>query len=277
MKTIIIFGAKGHLGSHLTERFRPFFNVIPFHRDSVDLKDVSQISSLISQAKPDVIFNCIGLADADKAEKNREDSLESNFIVVKNIVDAIDGSPLIKFVTFSSDYVFNGKKNCPYKEEDNTEPLLIYGEHKVKAEQYVSEYCENYFIFRVSWLFSPLGNNFQSRIIKIAQERSVLNVVSDVYGSPTSTIYLANCLQQMLIKMHQTECNGLYHLCNSGVASWYDLAFAIKRKFKLECLIRPISREEFPQVANRPRFSVLNNKKFIHDFEIEIPHWSDFI
>ena len=180
----------------------------------------------------------------------------------------------IELIHISTDYVFNGKSSVPLNEIDITNPIGVYGWSKLKGEEYIMNSDITYVIIRTSWLYSNFGNNFVKTIIKLAKERSELNIICDQIGTPTYAKDLAESILQVLPKLN-TRNKGLYHYSNEGVASWYDFAKEIVSLSKIECTIKPIESKDYNTLSERPNYSVLNKGKIKKVFGIEIPYWRD--
>lgn len=159
-----------------------------------------------------------------------------------------------KFCYVSTDYVFDGTKETPYKAGDQTNPQTVYGKSKLVGEQYTQEYCSKSYIVRTSWVFGLYGNNFVKTMLRLAEENKELGIVHDQVGSPTYTTDLA----RFIISLVQTDKYGLYHGSNSGVCSWYEFAKEIFKQSNIEILVNPLKTEDFPRPAARPKYSVLD-------------------
>jgi dTDP-4-dehydrorhamnose reductase len=161
----------------------------------------------------------------------------------------------------------------PYKENQATAPVSVYGKTKLEGENSIQVVLEAFFILRTSWLYSEYGNNFVKTMLRLSKDRTELGVVFDQIGSPT----YAKDLARVILKIIETDCNkyGVYHYCNEGVASWYDFSKAIFEISNTEINVNAIPTSSYPTPAKRPQFSVLNTSKIKNNLNIEIPYWRD--
>jgi dTDP-4-dehydrorhamnose reductase len=176
-------------------------------------------------------------------------------------------------IHISTDFVFDGSKNRPYKENDSCNPLSMYGRSKLLGEQLIQQHCESSTIFRTSWLYTNSHPCFLKTMLRLASERNELKVVDDQVGTPTSANSLADAL---IIYMNESNLRAkeVYHFSNLGVASWYDFAHAIFKTYKINTTLLPVSTSEYPTPARRPAYSVLSKSKFSKT-GFNIPHWMD--
>jgi dTDP-4-dehydrorhamnose reductase len=178
----------------------------------------------------------------------------------------------------STDYVFSGKQNVPYTEEDETDPQSIYGASKVRGEAAASGYNPDTIILRTSWLYSEYAVNFVKRMRELMQEKQELNVVFDQTGTPTYAGDLAKVILDILQYKAQHQdavLGGVYHYSNEGVTSWYDFAVTIKEMTNATTAIYPVTSDKYKTAAKRPGYSVLNKEKIKSTFGITIPYWRD--
>lgn len=195
-----------------------------------------------------------------------------NTIGVKNLC-AVANELDIPLIHFSSDYVFDGKKNTPYQETDKPNPLSIYGKQKVSSEEFLMKNLKTGLIIRTAWLFSSYGKDFVKTIYHLALQKDTLNVVFDQTGSPCYGEDLAKAVIEILPRIKNNTCE-IYHYTNEGVCTWYDLAYFIVNEFSLKCIVRPVHSFEFSQKAPRPSYSVLDKTKIKQDFNVSIDHYS---
>ena len=174
--------------------------------------------------------------------------------------------------------MFDGNNFLPYKESDPVSPIGVYGKTKRAGELAVLNSSIDAIVIRTSWLYSAYGNNFVKTMLKLGHDRDELGVIFDQVGTPTNASDLAKtCLDILSDKSSENiSANGkIYHYSNEGVASWYDFARAIMEFGSLDCKVRPIETKDYPTLAKRPHYSVLNKTKIKTDFNIEIPYWRD--
>ena len=219
-------------------------------------------------------MNCAAYTNVDKAEDESEIADLINHIGVKNLAESCkerDGF----LIHISTDYVFDGTKNTPYTETDETSPLGVYGETKLRGENaIINSGCE-FVIIRTSWLYSSFGNNFLKTMQRLTAEKESLKVVFDQVGTPTYAGDLANVIYTIIQKEEPSINNQIYHYSNEGVCSWYDFAVAINEAFGHNCNIKPCHSNEFPSKVTRPSFSVLDKTKLKNALGIEIQYWHD--
>ncbi|HHX70460.1 MAG TPA: dTDP-4-dehydrorhamnose reductase, partial [Gallicola sp.] len=198
-----------------------------------------------------------------------------NHIGPKNLAEACrDKNGLL--IHISTDYVFDGTKNTPYTETDETKPLGVYGETKLRGENAIINSGCDYVIIRTSWLYSSFGHNFLKTMQRLTAEKETLNVVFDQVGTPTYAGDLANVIYTIIQKNNNTDIrNQIYHFSNEGVCSWYDFAVAINEASGNNCKIQPCHSNEFQSRVTRPNFTVLDKSKIKDVLGIEIPYWKD--
>lgn len=260
MKTAIVLGgATGLLGqalkSALMERG---WKVITPTRQDLDLFDLQAVEDCIRTNKADVLFNTVAYTKVDQAE---DEPAEANCLnrQLPLILGKASANTGVYLVHYSTDFVFSGKKTTPYSTEDCTEPKSVYGKTKLQGEkELLALNLPRLLIIRTSWLFGPCKMNFVSRILELAETRPELGIVHDQVGSPSYTPDLA----ANSIALVEKEATGIYHLANSGQASWCELATEAVQCADLECRVKPITSAEYPQKACRPAFSVLDLSKF---------------
>ena len=239
---------------------------------SLDFTDRKQVSEIVSDGV-DVVINCAAYNDVDRAEDDPKPALDLNVSAVALLAEeaAKVGATLIHF---STDYVFDGKANTPYTEEDVPSPLSAYGKSKLLGEKAVQESGCRYMIFRTSWLYSLTGRNFFKTIAQKCAESSSIKVVVDQMGTPTYAYDLAH-LVLYIIEHNMLDHIGIYHYSNEGTATWYDFAKEINDMLGYTCNVEPCRTDEFPRKAERPTYSVMDKSKVKTTFGVEIPHWRE--
>lgn len=276
MIKVLVTGANGQLGLELAglEHKFPNLNLIFTDKNTLNIVDFEAMESYISTNKIDVIVNCAGYTQVDKAEDEPKIADEVNHLAVKNL-GLIAKQHHLKLIHISTDYVFDGNSEIPYKESDATNPQNAYGITKLNGEKALSEINpRDSIIIRTSWLYSEFGNNFVKSMLKLSKEKESITVVSDQIGSPTYAKDLALAILQII---PQIDSDGLqiYHYANKGQCSWFQFAEAIMKIAQRNCLILPITSAEFKTKAKRPKYSLLDTDKIQHTFNLEIPNWED--
>ena len=270
---ILVTGAGGQLGSEIravaNNDHQYFFETSA----TLDITSKQQVLSFVSTNKIDIIINCAAYTAVDKAENEEQIAFNVNEKAVENLVVACENSQA-KLIHISTDYVFDGSQNIPYKESDEVKPLGVYGQSKRKGEEVVLNSTIDALIIRTSWVYSFFGNNFVKTMMRLGQERESLGVIFDQVGTPTYAKDLAGfCLY--LIDQDFSKVDRVYHFSNEGVISWYDFAKAIMEIADIDCDIKPIETYQYPTPAKRPQYSVLNKSKLKEDFNYRIPYWKD--
>jgi len=273
MKTILVTGANGQLGSEikLQANLNKHFKFIFTDVKTLDITNREEVEAFFSDKKIDFIVNCAAYTAVDKAEEDEKMAFKINALAVENLAKTAQKYHS-KLVHISTDYVFDGYSYVPYKETDTVNPQSVYGKSKLAGEQHLTDSGIDYIILRTSWLYSSIGNNFVKTILKFARERDELKVVFDQTGTPT---YAADLAQAILQILQEKFVSGIYHFANEGVCSWYDFAVEIKELANISCQITPVETKEFPRPAHRPPYSVLNKEKFRTTFNYRIPYWRD--
>lgn len=252
---ILITGSKGQLGLELVKqlKIKGLYKIIDTDRDELDIVDIDNVNEFILSSKPDVVINCAAHTAVDLCETDIENAYKINAIGPRNLAIACE-KVNAKFVQVSTDYVFDGNIDRPYREDDNTCPNSIYGSSKLMGENFTKEFCSRHFIVRTAWLYGE-GNNFVRTMIKLSETNKELNVVNDQFGSPTSTVDLAKAI----IELIHTEHYGTYHGTCEGKCSWYDFAQKIFEISNIDIKVNPVTSEEYKRPAPRPAYSVLDN------------------
>jgi dTDP-4-dehydrorhamnose reductase len=273
---VLITGSKGQLGLELESLGRKFPNFKLFCTDkfSLNILNFEETEQYVLKNNIDVVVNCAAYTDVNKAEDEIEKADEVNHLAVRNL-GLIAKKHHLKLIHISTDYVFDGNSEIPYKESDATSPQNAYGITKLNGEKALSEINpQNSLIIRTSWLYSEFGNNFVKSMLKLSKEKESITVVFDQIGSPTYAKDLALAILQII---PQNDSDGLqiYHYANKGQCSWFDFASEIMKIAQQNCEILPIPSSAFKTKAKRPKYSLLNTDKIQHTFNLEIPTWED--
>jgi dTDP-4-dehydrorhamnose reductase len=272
--TILVTGCNGQLGKELQALAHQYeqFHFVFASREDLKLHHYGLVENFFIGAKPQYCINCAAYTAVDKAEGEQEMAMLVNGESVGHLA-AICKKYDTKLIHISTDYVFDGESEIPYKEDDTTNPINTYGASKLLGEQLCMKENGESMIIRTSWVYSSFGNNFVKTIMRLMSERSEINVINDQVGSPT---YAADFAKAILgiISSGKWE-SGIYHYSNEGKISWYQFAVAIKELTGSECKINPIITAQYPTAAKRPKFSLLNKEKIQHIFNISIPNWKE--
>jgi dTDP-4-dehydrorhamnose reductase len=251
---IIILGGKGQLGKEFENFLKDKAEIYSFSHLELDILNQELLIKKIQEIKPEVVINCSAYTKVDKAEEEKEECIKVNAIGAKNVSYA-SYKVGAKVIYFSTDYIFDGEKESPYTELDSPNPISTYGSSKLLGEIYTSKHNPNHLILRISWLYGINGRNFVKTIIKKAKEEKELKIVSDQKGSPTYTLDVVKQTWELIKK----DKVGIYHSANQGETSWYEFAKKIIEKLKINVKISPIKTGEYPALAKRPKYSVLDN------------------
>ena len=276
---ILLLGAHGQLGVELSKVLPELGELIELSRNELDLSALDELRHLLSLIKPDLIVNASAYTAVDKAETEIEMAFLINAAVPKILAEYAKENNAI-LVHYSTDYVFDGRKTSPYEENDQPNPLCIYGASKLKGEQNIIISGCKHLTFRTSWLFSAKGQNFLTTILKLAKDKDELRVIDDQWGAPTSCNWLAETTVKALricLNNYAPPPWGIYHASSNGIFSWFEYArhivheatsLDIKLKIKIDRVF-PIKSIDYKQSAARPRFSVLSNSKIKNVFLIK--------
>ncbi|MFT4646480.1 MAG: dTDP-4-dehydrorhamnose reductase [Planctomycetota bacterium] len=276
---VLITGSNGQLGSEIKELATNYKKLDFVFKDlpDLDICDFEVLQAFIIDHKINAVINCAAYTAVDKAEEDAEIAEQVNYKGVLNIVNALQ-TVNGKLIHISTDYVFDGNHFLPYKESDPVSPIGVYGETKRAGELAVINGDIDSIVIRTSWLYSSYGNNFVKTMLRLGNEKENLGVIFDQVGTPTYARDLAKTCLQILCgdSSEDISKNGnLYHYSNEGVISWYDFAISIMELGGENCKVKPIQTKDYPTLAKRPHYSVLNKTKIKKDFGLEIPYWRD--
>jgi dTDP-4-dehydrorhamnose reductase len=281
---ILLTGKDGQVGFALHKKLTSLGEVIATNRDMLDLSDPQAIRIFIDQTKPDIIINSAAYTKVDQAENEQELAFKINVVAPQVLVEKASELD-IPIIHFSTDYVFDGLKHEPYLESDKVNPQSVYGQTKWQGEEAVRQ-NKKHIILRTSWVLSSHGQNFLKTILKLIQEKTSLNVVSDQIGTPTSSEALADVTYK-IVKTIFNDPNfkdfGTYHMTLGNETNWYRYAYFITdeaTRLGLPTLmtskdIKPISSDAYSTLAKRPMNSRLDTTKIKKTFMLELPHWEE--
>lgn len=276
MHNILVTGSNGQLGNELrlvVEEKDKVNNYFFTDVEELDITNKSEVLQFLHANNINVVVNCAAYTNVDKAEDESVIADLINHIGVKNLAESCkerDGF----LIHISTDYVFDGTKNTPYTEIDETKPLGVYGVTKLRGENAILNSGCEYVIIRTSWLYSAFGNNFLKTIQRLTAEKENLKVVFDQVGTPTYAGDLANVIYTIIQRDKADIKNQIYHFSNEGVCSWYDFAVAINEASGHVCNIKPCHSIEFPSKVKRPSYSVLDKSKIKNNLRLQIPDWN---
>lgn len=286
MSAILVTGANGQVGFELQRSLSILGDVVALTRAELDLASEASILGVLDEHKPGIIINPAAYTAVDRAESDKELAMAVNATAPRILARwAADNSAFL--IHYSTDYVFDGTKADPYQEEDAVNPQSVYGESKWLGEEAVRASRAQHVILRTSWVYGHHGSNFLKTILRLASERSALNIVADQVGAPTSAALIADVTRTVIERIMASrvpgELSGTYHLTAQGSTSWYGYAAHIVREalaanVKLELsldALKPISTAEYPTPAKRPVNSRLDCRKLMGRFDIALPAWQE--
>lgn len=269
--TILVTGSNGQLGNELQrlQKEYPEFDFIFTDFADLDITNKECVHKYINRVKPDFTINCAAYTAVDDAETNASDAMLLNGEAPGFLADATSQIGK-KLIHISTDYVFGGSGNTPFKENSPTNPNSVYGKTKLIGEANAMK-MGNAIVLRTAWLYSSFGNNFVKTIKRLASSNYEIKVVFDQVGTPTWAHDLAQAVLAICSAPNFTT--GIYHYTNEGVCSWYDFALEIVNWYNYSCSVIPVETSSFPRPANRPAYSVLNKNLIKSTYGLTIPHW----
>jgi dTDP-4-dehydrorhamnose reductase len=270
---ILVTGYTGQLGFDVVQHgLKLGLDMVGVGSKDLDVTNPVDVNDYVKEMNPDAIIHCAAYTAVDKAEDDQNACWNVNVEGTKNLAQAAKDIDA-KFMYISTDYVFNGEGESPFKETDQPNPIGYYGLTKYEGEQVVQQLLDNWFIVRISWVFGINGNNFVKTMLRLAESRNELNVVGDQIGSPTYTFDLA----RLLIDMIQTDKYGIYHASNEGFCSWDEFAEEIFRQANVDVKVNSISTEEYSTRAARPKNSRMSKQKLVDNGFAPLPVWQDAV
>jgi dTDP-4-dehydrorhamnose reductase len=279
MIRIAVTGSKGQVATSLIERAGKDVEVVALGRPAFALEDRRVVLGEIEAARPDVVINAAAYTAVDKAESEEDQAVRVNGEGAGHVAEAAAriGAPLLHI---STDYVFDGALDRPYREEDPTGPTGAYGRSKLIGEKLVAEHCPDSAILRTAWVYSPFGANFVRTMLRLNETREEVGVVADQRGNPTSALDIADALlaiAQRIRSDSSPSLRGVFHVTGSGEATWADLAEAVFAAAhtcgRRLTRVKRITTAEYPTPARRPANSRLDNGKLRRLYGLALPEW----
>ena len=275
MSNVLVTGSNGQLASCIKDLAKQYdgLNFIYTDYQELDICDLNQVNAFFkSNHKIHYCINCAAYTAVDKAESDADKAFEINANGAKNLAVACREFDAI-LIQISTDFVFDGEKKEPYTETDVAKPISVYGASKLQGEIEIKQILETYFILRTSWLYSEHGVNFMKTMLRLAETRDEISVVSDQIGTPTYAGDLADVILKIISSKNTNF--GLYHYSNEGVASWCEFAKTIFEASHTQIKLNPIKTEAYPTPAKRPFYSVMDKAKIKSILGIETLNWSE--
>lgn len=285
---ILLLGANGQVGTECRRSLTTQGEVIAATREGrladgspcevADFGAPDSLAVLVSRVAPDIVVNAAAYTAVDRAESEREAAWRINADAPAALANACAARDAL-LVHYSTDYVFDGSATRPYREDDPTAPLGVYGESKLAGEQAIQRSGCRHIIFRTAWVYGLHGHNFLRTMLRLGAERDELRVVADQVGTPTPAALIADCTARALAC--GTDASGVWHLTATGATSWHGFATEIMRSAVQAGLLEraprvaPITTAEYPTPARRPAYSCLDTSSLTRDFGIALPEWRD--
>lgn len=271
---VLVTGVKGQLGYDVVRELQSRgHEAIGVDIEEMDITDETAVSRVMEETAPEAVIHCSAFTAVDRAEEEQELCYKVNVQGTENIAKMCQKLGC-KVLYLSTDYIFSGEGQRPWEPEDTPSPLNSYGQSKYQGEVALRQYVDKYFIVRISWVFGINGNNFIKTMLRLGKENGAVKVVDDQIGSPTYTFDLA----KLLVDMIETEQYGAYHATNEGICSWYEFAKEIFQEANMkEVTVTPVSSEEFPVKAKRPKNSRMSKEKLVQNGFSLLPSWQDAV
>lgn len=288
---ILLFGANGQVGHELRRSLAPLGELVVTTRsgtleggvaslrcETADFDAPDALPALIARIAPDIVVNAAAYTAVDRAESDREAAFRANAAAPKLIAEACAARDAL-LVHYSTDYVFDGSGTRPYREDDPTSPLGVYGESKLAGEDAIRASGARHLIFRTAWVYASHGKNFMRTMLRLAADRDELRVVADQVGTPTPAALIADVTATVLTRPFANS--GVRHLTASGETTWHGFAEAIVADAHARGLLTrmprvvPIATSEYPTPAKRPAYSVLDTTALSSDVAIDLPEWRE--
>jgi dTDP-4-dehydrorhamnose reductase len=281
---IVLFGKNGQLGWEFQRLLPILGEVISLDREELDLCDLKKVEQTLTNLRPDLVINASAYTDVDGAERDIDLAMKINGLA-PGVMAETSRKLGAAFIHYSTDYVFDGRKNAAYAENDKTHPLNIYGKSKLAGEENIRQAGDAYLILRTSWVYSMRGNSFVNKVIRWSRQNKTLKVVNDQISGPTWARALAEVTGFLIAQnkedFHKNifERRGVYHLAGSGFTSRYEWARQIlandpESPEQITEAVEPASSADFPTPAARPLFSALDCSRFEEAFGLRLPDWS---
>ena len=274
---MLITGAGGQLGRELVRTAPPTLTVKAVNRHGLDISDETAVRRVFEEFQPTLVLNAAAYTSVDKAESERDMAWRINARGPALLADAAHECGSCRLMHISTDYVFDGDASRPYRPDDEPAPLGVYGQTKLEGEQAVLQQLGlRALVLRTAWVYGPHGKNFLHTMLRLMRERGSVRVVDDQIGCPTAIPALAETAWAFAA---HPELAGVYHWTDAGVASWYDFAVAIAEEGAARGLlpagseVSPIATEDYPTLAKRPRFSLLDWRATATALDISPFHW----
>ena len=285
---LLLFGANGQVGNELRSSLAALGEVVVTTRSGqcedgtrcevADFDMPDALPALIARIAPDIVVNAAAYTAVDRAESDRNAAFRANAEAPQRIAEACAAQDAL-LVHYSTDYVFDGTGTRPYREDDATSPLGVYGESKLAGEDAIRASGARHMIFRTAWVYTSHGKNFMRTMLRLAAERDELRVVADQVGTPTPAALIADVTASLLARPFQRS--GVWHLTAAGQTTWHGFAEAIvaaahaRGSIARAPRVVPIATSDYPTPAKRPAYSCLDISRIQSDFDTQLPNWHE--
>lgn len=282
--TLLLIGADGQVGWELQRTLAPLGRVVRATLDgrweqAVNLADAESLARLVRATQPDAVINAAAYTAVDKAESEPDLAQRVNGDA-PGLLGRLLAERQVPVIHYSTDFVFSGEAEHPYREDDEPGPINVYGATKLDGENRLLDSGAPALILRTSWVYGRYGQNFLLTMQRLLRERDELKVVDDQIGAPTWARLLAEVSAQLLYRILRGDIDlrnqgGLYHVTGGGQTSWWGFARAIQEASGLDCRLLPIPSRDYPSPAKRPAYSALDNGRLQEVFGLALPGWEE--
>ncbi len=277
IKTILVTGANGQLGNEFRALAAAYqdYKFLFAAKEELPIDNIEILKKYFTTHSVNNCINCAAYTAVDKAETEKESAFAINATAVGSLA-TICKEFNTQLIHISTDYVFDGTNQQPYKETDKTNPINIYGQSKLRGEELALQNNPDTIIIRTSWVYAAVGNNFVKTMLRLMKERKSINVVDDQLGSPTYAADLAAAIMQIVLQPSVvTGQSSVFHYCNEGIITWHEFAVAIKELTQNNCIVNPIPTTQYPTPAKRAKYTALDTALIKDTFDLQIPNWKD--
>jgi dTDP-4-dehydrorhamnose reductase len=275
MKTVLISGANGQVGQEFQmSSYDQDFHYLFFTREEMDIVSYSNLEKFFITYSPSFFVNLAAFTNTERAEKEEDKAYQVNVIGPRNLANLCKKYQC-SLIHVSTDYVFDGTKEEPYDETDETNPLNVYGKSKREGEIEIQKVECNYVVLRTSWVYGNFGNNFYLKMLQLSQKMSEINVIEDQWGSPTSSKELIRAIEKIIEKGIDSSNSGVYHFSGAGRTNWKDFATEIFKLSKIPVIVSGIPSRAYSSTVNRPVSSYMTSSKFSNAFGLPPMHWKN--
>jgi dTDP-4-dehydrorhamnose reductase len=269
---VLVTGSDGLVGTSILPLLSEEFDVVPFVESQWDIGDRKQGEAVLGEIRPDVLLNLAAITDVDGCEDRQELAFRVN-TEAPGLLSHICRHHEVRIISFSTDYVFDGKSGVPYREEDKTNPMSIYGKSKRSGEEKILAGNPDSVIIRTEWVYGDQGESFITKVLRRAKEAGRVDVVDDQTGTPTYAKDLARPVAALI----KSGSRGIFHVTNGGFCTWYDFALHVFANLGLSVVCAPIKTTQSARKAPRPSYSVLNCGKLKSETGVVMRNWQDAV